>query len=63
MLTPNRGEDKKTFIDRYMIDKEAIDDFPNEEQRFVLCNNIFEQDRKKQRRNKRRRRRRGVIRA
>lgn len=42
MPTPNSGESQDEFVDRCMTDSESIADFPDEEQRFAVCNSIYE---------------------
>ena len=41
MPTPNSGEGKFDFIDRCMGDAEAVADYPDEAQRYAVCNSIY----------------------
>jgi len=42
MPEPREGESKKDFMDRCMGDEEAVEDFPNLQQRFAFCNSQFD---------------------
>ena len=39
---PRNGETRRNFVSRCMGDRQARDDFPNEGQRFAVCNGLFE---------------------
>lgn len=43
MPKPKKAEERKDFINRCMSDPEAISDFPDNKQRFAVCNSIYEQ--------------------
>ena len=43
MPTPNAGETQDEFIDRCMSDAEAVGDYPDEEQRFAVCNAFWDE--------------------
>lgn len=43
MPDPRPGENKDEFIARCMRDEEAMDDFPDSDQRFAFCNSKYEQ--------------------
>ncbi len=43
MPSPSPGESRDDFVDRCMGDTEAVNDFPNEKQRFAFCNSKFQQ--------------------
>lgn len=42
MPSPRGKEKKKDFLDRCMGDSEAVEDFPNEDQRFAFCSSQWE---------------------
>lgn len=42
MPTPNAGETRDEFIDRCMGDSEAVADYPDEDQRYAVCNSFWE---------------------
>ena len=42
MPTPDAGENRGQFNARCMSDPEAVNDYPDEGQRFAVCNSIFE---------------------
>lgn len=44
MPTPTQGESRDEFIDRCMGDPEALEDFPNNDQRFAFCNSEWERN-------------------
>jgi len=44
MPSPNSGESRDDFIDRCMSDDEAVNDFPETDQRFAFCNSVWEQN-------------------
>jgi len=41
--TPTSTENRSEFLDRCMSDNESIMDFPDRDQRFAVCNNIWTQ--------------------
>ena len=42
MPQPIKGEKKDTFIQRCMSDEESVNSFPSEDQRFAVCNRVWE---------------------
>ena len=44
MPNPNPNETKDEFIKRCMSHDEAVTDYPDESQRFAVCNSIWEED-------------------
>jgi hypothetical protein len=42
MSQPIKGENKDTFIKRCMVEQERVDSFPKEDQRFAVCNRVWE---------------------
>jgi len=42
MPTPREDENRDEFVDRCMSDTESVRDFPDREQRFAVCQSIFE---------------------
>jgi hypothetical protein len=42
MSQPIKGEKKDTFIKRCMVEQERVDSFPKEDQRFAVCNRVWE---------------------
>lgn len=43
MPNPKANESKDDFIDRCMSDSEAVEDFPEEDQRFAFCNSKWDE--------------------
>ena len=39
---PREGEDKKTFISRFMSNGNAIKEFPDQVQRYAVANEIWQ---------------------
>tara|TARA_R110000868_G_scaffold158694_1_gene387039 strand:+ start:117 stop:296 length:180 start_codon:yes stop_codon:yes gene_type:complete len=42
MSQPIKGEKKDTFLDRCMIEQERVDSFPDESQRYAVCQRVWE---------------------
>ena len=42
MPQPIKGEKKETYISRCMSDEESVGSFPDEDQRYAVCNRIWE---------------------
>jgi hypothetical protein len=42
MPQPIKGEKKDTFIQRCMADEESVNSFPKEDQRFAVCQRVWE---------------------
>jgi hypothetical protein len=42
MPQPIKGEKKDTFIKRCMGDEESVGAFPDESQRYAVCNRVWE---------------------
>jgi hypothetical protein len=42
MPQPIKGEKKDTFIQRCMSDEESVGAFPDESQRYAVCNRVWE---------------------
>lgn len=60
MPSPRKGEKRRAWLDRCMVDPENNKTFPEANQRYAVCNSEFDAAEKKRRRS---RRRRGVMRA
>jgi HK97 family phage prohead protease len=52
MPTPRDGESRDDFLDRCMSDNEAVNDFPDTDQRFAFCNSVWEQNKEQGKMNK-----------
>lgn len=48
MPTPRKGEKKADFIGRCMVHEETKDKYPDNSQRYAVCNGIYETWKKKQ---------------
>jgi hypothetical protein len=46
MPTPNKNETKLEFLQRCMGDSEAIKDYPDQKQRYAVCNSFWDQNKK-----------------
>jgi hypothetical protein len=42
MPQPIKGEKKETYIARCMADEESVNSFPKEDQRYAVCNRVWE---------------------
>ncbi len=42
MPQPIKGEKKDTFIQRCMADEESVNSFPKEDQRYAVCQRVWE---------------------
>jgi hypothetical protein len=42
MPQPIKGEKKETFIQRCMSDEESVNSFPKEDQRYAVCQRVWE---------------------
>ena len=42
--TPNDGEDQQHFMDRCLANQTVNDDFPDDAQRFAVCQRIWSQN-------------------
>jgi hypothetical protein len=42
MSQPIKGEKKDDFLKRCMVEQERVDSFPKEDQRFAVCNRVWE---------------------
>lgn len=47
MPSPKKGESKKKFLQRCMGDPESNKDFPDQKQRYAVCNSFWDQKKKK----------------
>jgi hypothetical protein len=42
--TPREDESEEDFIERCMSDDEAVEDFPDEDQRFAFCQSVWDRE-------------------
>ena len=47
MPKPKAGEDKEKFLQRCMSDEVMVSEYPEEEQRYAICNDLWDKRKRK----------------